>query len=391
MNEIIYKDLRQKGFTLIEVVLSIVIAGILVTMALRSVVTISETAKVEETKQEMEQLAYGIIGNPELENNGIRTDFGYVGDVGSLPPNLDALFSNPGGYSTWKGPYIKRRFSQITNDYKQDAWGINYSYSGGIDITSTGSGSNIVRKLANATSDLVINQITGTVLDLDGTSPGDIYKDSVILQLTIPDGAGNILTKTTNPNAGGYFSFDSIPIGNHDLEIIYLPDNDSLKRFVSVLPNSSLYNEYFLGTNVWTAATSGGSSPTSSIVYVPGTAQTSTGNCNWMEFNILNMSDNPITVNSITLTWSSPTAYYKKVKWDVNNVFVNNNPRAGSGDVSAFSGPETINSGQEIQLRIEEFMDVPTGGGNKVDMSNIPMTVDFSDGSTINFNTGACN
>ncbi|MFQ5452929.1 MAG: type II secretion system protein [Candidatus Zixiibacteriota bacterium] len=391
MNEIIYKDLRQKGFTLIEVVLSIVIAGILVTMALRSVVTISETAKVEETKQEMEQLAYGIIGNPELENNGIRTDFGYVGNVGSLPPNLDALFSNPGGYSTWKSPYIKRRFSQITNDYKQDAWGINYSYSGGIDITSTGSGSNIVRKLANATSDLVINQITGTVLDLDGTSPGDIYKDSVILQLTIPDGAGNILTKTTNPNAGGYFSFDSIPISNHDLEIIYLPDNDSLKRFVSVLPNSSLYNEYFLGTNVWTAATSGGSSPTSSIVYVPGTAQTSTGNCNWMEFNILNMSDNPITVNSITLTWSSPTAYYKKVKWDGNNVFVNNNPRAGSGDVSAFSGPETINSGQEIQLRIEEFMDVPTGGGNKVDMSNIPMTVDFSDGSTINFNTGACN
>ncbi|MEA2031894.1 MAG: type II secretion system protein, partial [candidate division Zixibacteria bacterium] len=93
--------------------LVIIIIGILSTVALRSVNTITDTAKIEETKQELEALSFAIAGNPDIQNNGIRTDFGYVGDVGSLPPNLDALFSNPGSYATWNGPYIGNRFTQI--------------------------------------------------------------------------------------------------------------------------------------------------------------------------------------------------------------------------------------------------------------------------------------
>ena len=104
------KHLSQNyGFTLIEVVIVILIAGIIASVALRSAVTISDTARTEETKQELESLAIAIIGNTKLENNGVRSDFGYVGDVGAMPPNLDALKSNPGSYSTWKGPYIDRR------------------------------------------------------------------------------------------------------------------------------------------------------------------------------------------------------------------------------------------------------------------------------------------
>ena len=239
------------GFTLIEVVLTIIIAAILAATALRSVVKMVETAKTEDTKQELEKLEYAVIGNPSLYNDNTRADFGYVGDVGAMPANLDALFSNPGGYATWNGPYVKRRLEQDTTDYKRDAWGTDYAYSGGVTITSTGSGSNIVRKFAEATTDLLSNGVDGIVLDLNGSPPGTIYKDSISVRLTVPNGAGGYVTKTATPNAGGFFSINTVPVGNHNLQIIYSPTSDTLKRFVSVLPTSRHYGEYILPKNVW--------------------------------------------------------------------------------------------------------------------------------------------
>jgi prepilin-type N-terminal cleavage/methylation domain-containing protein len=164
---------QEHGFTLIEVIIVVVIAGILVTVALRSAGMIANTARTEETKQELEALATAMIGNPELENNGVRSDFGYVGDVGAMPPNLDALYSNPGSYATWRGPYIDNEFTQKTDDYKKDAWDAAYAY-GGVNITSHGSGSDIVRTLGKSTDDFTLNQVKGIVLDLDGT-PRDRY------------------------------------------------------------------------------------------------------------------------------------------------------------------------------------------------------------------------
>ena len=45
----------ERGFTLVEVVLVLIISAILVTVALRSGVSISDAAKVEETKQELKR------------------------------------------------------------------------------------------------------------------------------------------------------------------------------------------------------------------------------------------------------------------------------------------------------------------------------------------------
>ena len=234
---------HNKGFTLVEVIITIIIAGILGAIALRSVLVVSDTAKIEQTKAELNNIGFAIVGNPELENNGIRSDFGYVGDVGAMPSNLDALHSNPGGYATWKGPYIENRFSQITNDYKEDAWGTAYSYSG-VSISSSGSGSGIVKQVANSTDDILINQVSGNIYDADGTPPGAVYRDSISIRLSIPNGVGAYTTKTTIPDIGGYFSFDSIPIGNHDIDILYTPSDDTLNRFASVTPNSNIYDDH---------------------------------------------------------------------------------------------------------------------------------------------------
>ncbi len=381
------KYLNNKGITLIEVVMAIVIAGILAAVAMRSTVSITETGRTEITKTEMADIAFAIVGNNNLQNNNIRNDFGYVGDVGAMPADLNALMTNPGGYSTWNGPYIKNRFSQTSNDYAQDAWGIAYTFSG-VDITSTGSGTTIVHKIGEATTDFVLNKVSGNIYDSDGTPPGTVYKDSITVLLTIPNGAGAMTTKGVIPDYGGYFSFDSIPIGNQDIQIVYIPGSDTLKRFVSVTPKSTVYDEYLFPTNYWNTA-SGGGGGSGAIQYVNGTGQTTGGNCDKINFDIVNTSGSTITITSITPVWASPTAYFKEVEYDGDKVYEEENPRVGTGTTATFTSSKTINAGQTVNIEIKGFRDQPTGG-NKVNMSNIDFTVTFSDGSVVTFNTGAC-
>ncbi len=376
---------KCSGLTLVEIVLVVVIASILATVAFLSAGIVSDTARMEETKQELEALAFAMVGNPELKNGGVRADFGYVGDVGALPPDLDALHYNPGSYSTWKGPYIENRFSQVSDDFEKDAWGELYQYSAGVAITST-SGPGFVRKLADSVTDLLRNQVSGVVHDLDGTPPGSIFKDSVGVQLTIPNGTGGLVVRTASVDAGGYFSFDSIPIGNHDIQIIYVPDDDTLKRFVSVLPKSSPYGEYYLAANVWYDSAGGG--PSGGLTKVPG-SDSLYPDCHGFSFWIENNTGSQINVDSVTLTWSSPTAYYRYVKWDGTTVFDENNPHAGPGEKVGFTGTQMVNDGQSLRVDFDAFRANPTGGPN-VDMDYVTFTVEFSDGSTIGITTGNC-
>jgi len=384
----------NKGFTMIEVIMVVIITGILITVALKSVVLVTETTRVEETKQELEALAFAICGNPELENNGVRTDFGYVGDIGALPGGLDSLHNRPAGYTTWKGPYIENRFAQITDDYKQDAWGTAYTYTG-TQLISTGGGSDIVRKLANDNSDLLYNMVTGVIVDHDGAPPGPEERDSVVITLTFPNGASGYVEKSIHPDASGYFSFDSIPIGNHDIKVIYRTANDTLYRFVSVLPNSVLYQEYFLTFSPWSEI-----QPTEGCFeYVEGSGKTiregaGVTTCNGIEFQVTNICGEPAYVTSLTLDFVSiPPAYFQSIKWDNEQCFNGNPDRVGSGEVAEFVEPtdvEWVSAGVTITVKIYTFKDTRSMAGDEVPMNDIDVTVTLSDGSTFTFYTGDC-
>ena len=93
------------GYSLIELLVVIIILGVIATVAVKSLTGVNDTVRIEETRQELSHLAWAIAGRPKLVSGGQRTDYGYVGDVGSLPVNLTALVQNPGSYSTWDGPY----------------------------------------------------------------------------------------------------------------------------------------------------------------------------------------------------------------------------------------------------------------------------------------------
>ncbi len=371
------------GFTLIEVIIVIIIAGILVTVALKSASTISDSARVEETKDELDRLAKAVVGDPAQQNNGVRNDFGYVGDIGALPPSLDALAANPGGYSTWSGPYISNRFAQFADDFKTDPWGTPYALTG-TEIISTGSGLPIVKPLAGNLSALLYNSVAGTVFDYDGTPPGVSYKDSLSVVLTVPDGSGGLLNRFATPDAGGFFAFDSIPVGNHDIEIVYKPTADSMRRFVSVLPNTDLYSEYFLTEDLWNAEGAVGVG----LTLVNGSDSLGDSHCNQLVFWLQNTGSDAITIDNMALSWSSPTAYFDDVTF--NGIPVYSAATRTSGDVVVFTTPQTIAAGISAAIQIADFREFSNGGGPKVDMSGVSFTVEFSDGSEVAFVADAC-
>lgn len=236
----------NNGFTLIEIVIVIIILGILAGVATMQFGSNINDAKFEATMSEMNALANAIVGNQMNSSNGTRTNFSYVGDIGSLPPNLDALYSNP-GFSTWNGPYMD---GPTLASIKTDEWGVNYIFQDTL-IRSVGSGQNIDKVFALSTASLLSNRLDGRIIDASGNRPSLSYVDSVLIRLYFPDGTGGIASPFTNPDTKGQFSFTGIPIGMHTLEIIYLPENDTIQHSVSINPGRDAGMDITFPADMW--------------------------------------------------------------------------------------------------------------------------------------------
>lgn len=376
----------DSGISLIEVVIVIVVVGIVVSLALQSMTALLKDAKTIETEREMDMLARAIAGDPSIMAvaGGERSEFGYVGDVGALPPNLAALVTNP-GYSTWNGPYVPESFNQTAGDYNKDAWGEDYDYTGGIDITSTGSGTDIEKKFAESSSDVLSNDVFGLIRDVNDSIPSVDDTADVNIAIVYPDGAGGIDTVTCHPSDSGWFEFSGIPIGRHRLHTIYTPEVDTLTRQVTVVPRRgddevAVFNfgsAYFSSEDT--------SSPATGLTFVSGsdTATAVGGSCCDIRFWIENSTADPIQVDSMKLEYST-TAYYVKLDFEGDGTyeFDNSSSRNGSGEWVAFGTPETIPTNDTTVIKVETFKDSQSGPGSTVDMENTTFTVTFSDGST---------
>lgn len=371
-----------------ELVAVIVIMGIIAAVAMRSIGSTLETVRVDNTKREMEQLNFAIAGNPSLYSNGMRSDFGYVGDVGSLPSTLTNLVTDP-GYSTWDGPYVSSDFSEAGDEYKRDAWGALYTYNN-ISIQSNGGGGGtMTRPICSSISELTSNSVSGSITDAAGNPPGD-SSSAVSVIITFPDGSGGITNSSITVSPGGSFSFsNSIPIGNHMIRAVYSATNDTVTTYVSVMPNGESFASMRFPGAIWAASGGGGGGGSGVIEYVTGSASCPGAQNDEVQFNIRNNGSTSISVSWLVVTYShSPTSYFQKVRWGGDQMYNSPNPRAASADMISFGSSKSIGASSTETINIDMFKDSQSGGGSSVDMSSTDFTITFSDGSVITFNSG---
>lgn len=380
-----------RGISLIEVTMLVVIVAIVMAVAMQSMTPGIENAKKRKTEHEMEAIIKAIAGDPSIMSvaGGVRSDFGYVGDVGAFPPNLEALAENPGGLSTWDGPYISPEY---INGFMTDEWGQAYTYNGGLEVESHGSGSPMRHRSSSDSLDILYNTVYGWIRDANDSVPGLIWNDSVDVKITVPNGAGSVITKTYYPDSAGDFAFDSIPIGRHQVLVIYKPEVDTLMRLVTVVPrhgDDQVLRLNFASAWFSTEDTTGGGGTDSMLTLVEGTESATGAECQDVTFDIVNNTGDDILVSEMTVTWDHPTAYYQSITWDEVMVFNSGSTRKASG-VAADIDDQTVVDGDTVTIVVQEFRNKISGSAERVDMGTANFNIQFSDGSVIEFSTPAC-
>jgi len=242
-----------------------------------------ESQEEQTSKERLEALKHGMVGNKSLIQNGIRTSYGFVGDNGELPfanssssASLSFLVNRPtSGYPHWNGPYISGFDPAV---YRKDAWGNPVDYrvcvstddrflsgalrSGGLDGTL---GAAYDPCVASGSANFCVGDDICIPLDIAEVAPTTKIKGNLSITFTatksyqiIVEDAGGLaslssnclnLTSVTSPLFGNYsVSGVRLPIGN---AYIYgkLHSNPDCPDST---PTSSTKNNIFLSDNIST-------------------------------------------------------------------------------------------------------------------------------------------
>jgi general secretion pathway protein G len=117
------KNNRQRGFTLVELLLVLVILALIAGLVLPGIIGKAESAKVKAASSQISRISMSVES--------------FYLDTGDTPSTLEDLVNEPSGVTGWNGPYIK-------NSLLKDPWGQPYQYSvpgehGDFDILSFGA------------------------------------------------------------------------------------------------------------------------------------------------------------------------------------------------------------------------------------------------------------
>jgi type II secretory pathway pseudopilin PulG len=89
------------GYTLIEVVTSLIILAVLAVMLVPLATTLLDSQRASNTEADLNKVYTAIVGDPR------QNTYGYLGDVGAFPASLMDLVQLPGSNPPgWNGPYL---------------------------------------------------------------------------------------------------------------------------------------------------------------------------------------------------------------------------------------------------------------------------------------------
>jgi len=113
----------QRGFTLVELLLVLVILALIAGLVLPGIIGKAESAKAKAASSQISRISMSVES--------------FYLDTGNTPSSLDELVNEPADASGWNGPYIK-------NSLLKDPWGQEYIYRvpgehGDFDIYSYGA------------------------------------------------------------------------------------------------------------------------------------------------------------------------------------------------------------------------------------------------------------
>ncbi len=382
---------------MIELIVVLAIIGILAGTITPFVLMNLHKERKVGTVAELKEIKYGIIGNPEVVTKEIRTDFAYIGDMGSMPSKIEDLYqkdTQPAySYNTtkktgagWKGPYIDPSLVENLASLKLDVYGNEYTYDD-TEFTDSTTGATVSAKIVSKGADGVtggdddlsayvykpeaFSKVVGTIVDEQGKRV-----PAVTVKMNYPSN-GTLTTATTTSDSQGHYEFTDIPYGN---------------RSITIEPG--------LGFAADSVTISG--SQDENIAY-----------------RITNFSASDITINSFIADFTvTPTAFYETLVIGGTQVFNSTNPRAASGQEITFAditiagsgasvegktfpvrvqSPLTqvedlniagaVSKGTTITIEMETFRDQQSGGGNLTDMTGVTFDITFSNGSRTLFAT----
>ena len=289
----------KNAFTLIEVLMTIALVGILGGVSIGLFDSSLDEARFDATYKEMLQLRKTILG--DLENTtveGERIRFGFLGDVGSIPTSaqgLAAVYSQPASLSLWSidatsklgvgwnGPYI---VSSTNVDYAKDAWGRNYIYvatatvpyilSYGSDGVVGGTGS-----AQDIQIDLPLSLRTATIYG-QITQSGSVYEGDAYVQVFYPSSTATVSSQSVTLSSGnaGQFTFSSIPFGVRTVKI-QIPNSTSPVMTMGPVTFAVDNQNYVLPSNILEVnplMSDANCNTIANLNYVPGTMNNDTSN-----------------------------------------------------------------------------------------------------------------